>query len=253
MYIMETMKMDDEVPTFVKFLVNSGIFDYLNNNFPKWMVVSIFAIAFLLIFVVIINLIRFICYYLYKFLNKDKINENGCIPNLLGETYEEKYLNGLRIKKTKFKINIIVLILMAIFGLIMLTGINSGAIKTDLITFIAVLIIFYITYAIIYGTGIAWYIYSSNYNDYSPPSLLSSNDNERKFNSEEAFWIDYWYGPTVPHTVYVLGVIDTFMPIIDIVIGIAIGYWLGWFHELIHSYEIKEAKRQLKKKYKKSK
>ena len=99
MYIMKTMKMDDGVPTFVKFLVNSGIVDYLNNHFPKWMVVSIFAIAFLLIFVVIINLFRFICYYLYKFLNKDKINENGCIPNLLGETYEEKYLNGLRIKE----------------------------------------------------------------------------------------------------------------------------------------------------------
>lgn len=251
MYILETVKMDDGVPTFVRFLVNSGIIDYLNNHFSKWIVVSIFAIIFLLFFIVVINFVRFICYLLYKTINKKKTNKDGCIPNLLGKTYEEKYLNGLRIKKIKFKVNIIVMILMIIFGLIMLLGINGGSIKTDILTFIAVLIIFYVTYAVIFGTGISWYIYSCNYNDYVTPSLLSEGDNKKRFDSKEAFWIDYWYGPTIPHAVYVMGAIDTFMPIIDIALGIAIGYWLGWIHELIHSYEIKEAKRQLKKKYKK--
>ena len=120
----------------------------------------------------------------------------------------------------------------------------------DLFTAIAILVIFYINYEVVFGTGIAWFIYSFNADKYKLPEELTNIDKSNEVTNKD-LWIDYLYGTNIVSIKSTSTMIDFTIGLLEILISVVIGYWIGWIHGLIHSWEIKEAKKKLKLKYKK--
>ena len=93
-------------------------------------------------------------------------------------------------------------------------------------TAIAILVFFYINYAVVFGTGIAWFIYSFNADKYKLPEELTNIDKSNEVTNKD-LWIDYLYGTNIVSIKSTSTMIDCTIGLLEILISVVIGYWIG--------------------------